>query len=359
MTIYYITIFFTAITSLLAFYTGRADFDKRGVKKTGFHSNLLFVILTAAILIFVAGLRWKVGTDYSAYAKNYHSYIANVWFDIMSFNEPGIKIIAKISSFVYNDYATMIFLASVITIGLSVATISRYSDMFGFSILLFILSGCWHGSFNGIRQYLAAAILFAGYRYIIERKSIKYLLVVIIAGAFHASAFVMVIMYFVAMREINIKQVIIIAVGVVVLYFSYGTIFGFIETYKNTSIRNERYMTTTVNFFRVAVTFAPVVLYFFFTPKRKLSSKDTFYVNSLIINAALMLATMGSAYLARIVIYTNFYAILAFPRILNFQNQTTKQTFKYLIVIFYCIYWYIEVSGSYSLNNFRWIFNRP
>ena len=40
--------------------------------------------------------------------------------------------------------------------------------------MLYIFIGAWHGSFNGMRQYLAAAILFSGHRFIKERKFKEY-----------------------------------------------------------------------------------------------------------------------------------------------------------------------------------------
>lgn len=358
MTVYYITILAVALTSWMAQYFYKMEFDADGQNVVKYHKNLLYVILTAAILIFVAGFRWKVGTDYTSYVRNYGNYIAGFWDDLLSLNEPGIKIIAIVSSWIYNDYATMFFVASLFTIGLSVMTISKYSDMFGFSILLFIFTGCWQGSFNGIRQFLAGAILFAGYRYIIDRRFIKYLLIVLIASAVHFSAILMIAIYFITMRRIDLKQILLFAFIGIVLYFSYDLIFGFIENIKGEAVPMMTYMTKKVNLLRIAVAFAPVLLFFIIRTKVELTSEDTFYINVLLINAVFMLATSNSAYLARIGIYTNFFTVLALPRLITFYGERNARIFKIIAIIFYVIFWYIEVSGSYSLNKFQWIFNR-
>lgn len=123
--------------------------------------------LMVAILALVAGLRYNVGTDYYNYYSSYNSFKEA---SLQIYDEPGIKIIARIASKIYDDPGTMMFLAAVITVVLMTVTIIRNSEMYWLSIILYIFLCCWHGCFNGVRQYLAAAILFAGHFFIKEQK---------------------------------------------------------------------------------------------------------------------------------------------------------------------------------------------
>ena len=98
----------------------------------------------AVILTLVSGLRYMVGTDYVQYTSNYSSYLTN--FSI--FSQPALSIVAKISSFIYNDYATWFFLMAVITVAPVIFMIVKRNKNVELAILLYVLIGCWHFSFN-------------------------------------------------------------------------------------------------------------------------------------------------------------------------------------------------------------------
>ncbi|WP_434167456.1 EpsG family protein [Peribacillus frigoritolerans] len=360
MGVYYITALITYITAWLAQHVRFRHFEINSLLKNKKKTNKFFVFLTTTVLVCVAGLRWGVGTDYWQYSLNYYKYIEtdNLWQSIIDYDEPGIYLLAKVSSWIHNDYSSMFFVISGVTIILFIITISKHSNMFAFSILLFLFIGSWHGSFNGLRQYLACAVLFAGHRYIIERKLLKYTFVVLLASAFHTTALVMFALYFVPIKKIGLKQITFLIVVSVTLLYSYNFVMTFVERLLGNPISSDPYITNEVNFLRVAVTFAPLLLYTFLTVKNKLKNEDMFYINILFVNAALMFATSGSAYLARIGIYTNIYATLSYPRLLQFQDKKLELIIKFIIVIFYAFYWNLAISGSDNLSNFQWIFNR-
>ena len=159
-----------------------------------------------AILALVAGLRYNVGTDYYNYYTGYY-YFKTASLQLN--DEPGIKIIAKLASLLYDDPGMMMFLAAVITVVLMTVTIVRNSEMGWISIMLYIFLCCWHGCFNGVRQYLAAAVLFAGHCFIKKRKLVYWCIVVFIASMFHITAVVGLIFYFFPQIKISLKQVVL------------------------------------------------------------------------------------------------------------------------------------------------------
>lgn len=50
---------------------------------------------------------------------------------------------------------------------------------------------------NGVRQFAAMAIWLLGIRYIVESKFVKYILIILLASAFHRSALILIPLYFV------------------------------------------------------------------------------------------------------------------------------------------------------------------
>lgn len=316
-------------------------------------------ILLSAILILVSGLRYFVGTDYGAYYRWNISEWSTVWHNIISYKEGGFSFLIKLTRTIWNDGQSVIFVSAAITVGLYCWTIYKYSPIYLISILLYLFMGEWQGSFNGVRQYMAAAIVFAGHHFILDKKLWQYCAVVFIAGMFHTTALIMILPFFLFNRDADIKQMLLLAVGAVIVRFSYGLIFNLIGGYKKTAmdVAGDAYLTNSVNIFRILVAFVPVIIYILFCRKEHHTKEQTFYVNAALFNAFSMLAGMGSTYLARIGIYTNAAVIIGYGHLLQLiDDEKTQKITAYALMLMYFLYW--VYSLSLGDGKFRWIFER-
>lgn len=316
------------------------------------------VIILSIILIFISGLRYRVGTDYMAYYRNRVTDIKTVWESLISFKEPGIKLLSFLSHSFYDDGQSLIFLSALITIGLYCSTIYRYNTMYLIAMLLYLFLGDWQGSFNGVRQYLAAAILFAGHRYIYNRNFPKYLSIVIVATLFHSSAIVMIIPYFLFARKADITQLGILLIGSIVLSFSYEIIFRLIGDSKGKLLdTTDPYISNSVKIPRILVAFIPVVIYIFFSNKEGYTAEQHFYINALFFNAFAMLASMGSTYLARIGIFTGATLPIGYGYLFRtIENEQVRRITIYILLVIFFLYWLYSLQG-HSLE-FHWIFEK-
>lgn len=316
-------------------------------------------ILVVSILALVAGLRYNVGTDYYNYYISYEFFKTS---PLVLNDEPGIKIIARIASYIFDEPATMMFLAAVITVVLMTVTIIQNSDIYWISIILYIFLGCWHGCFNGVRQYLAAAILFAGHHLIKEKNFFKWCVIVFFASMFHITAIVGILFYFFSKTKISIKQVVI---SFIVIYFgiqAYDLVFNFIGFLKSETFDFEGvgagYLTNSINLFRILVAWVPVLFFWIFNKYYdKENDKFRFYMNMTFLHAILMTAAMNSTYLGRVGIYTGIYNTLTWPLLIDKVESRSKKILIGIMMIFYFLYWRTEAMGP-SLNNFQWIFQR-
>ena len=318
------------------------------------------VIILSLTLILVSGLRYRVGTDYMAYYRNRVTNWQTVWYSLITFKEPGIKFLSLLSHTVVDDGESLIFLSALITVGLYCWTIYRYHAMYLISMLLYLFLGDWQGSFNGVRQYLAAAILFAGHRFILDRKLWQYCLVVILASLFHASAAVMILPYFMLSRKPDLTQLALMTVGAVAMRFSYDIIFRLIGAYKGTTmnLEGDAYLTNDVNIFRILVAFIPVAVYVFLCNKDGHTKEQDFYINAAFFNAFSMMAGMGSTYLARVGIYTSAAVSISIGYMFQLiDDQRTRKMVILFLMTIYFIYWFYSLQGP-SLSGFQWIFQR-
>lgn len=355
MIVYIITLIVVYILSAYA-----TSCEKRVDKKNRIQydvSGRIAILFCAVILIFVSGFRYFVGTDYGEYFYNYASKRDNWLLALQTFNEPGLNVISKVGSLFYDSPIVLFLGAAIITIWLSVSTIRKYSSDFCFSMLLFILLGCYQGSFNGIRQYLAMSILFAGHQFIVNKKLGKYILIVLLAMCFHKSAIIMLPVYFIARRRVSYKTVFIIIVSASLIRFSYDYLLSGVSFLRGEeSNYNFSYAYAGVNPLRVAVTFAPLIVALLGRKANLFQNeKLQLYLMFAVINAGLSFATIQSTYLARATIYTEIFATLMYPELIAIFPEKDKKILKVTILIFFFGYWLYSLFAT-DIGSFRWVF---
>ena len=75
--------------------------------------------------------------------------------------------------------------------------IAKYSKNVWLSCHLYVCLTFYYSSMNFVRQTLAATIIFLAYRWFAERKTIPFIIVVLIASTIHSSALLMIPIYLV------------------------------------------------------------------------------------------------------------------------------------------------------------------
>ena len=328
-------------------------------KAVGLNSKTL-VVISAIALIFVAGFRYKVGTDYSVYISNYDVYKESLFSDLSRF---GLKLIAVISRLIYDDYATWFFLMSFFTVTLAMVAIYKYSDTPEFSILLYLFLGCWHLSFNIVKQCAAAVVLLVGQKYLFEEKFSKWMLICLLGSLFHVSALLMIPVYFLLKKRVSIKQILLLCFIGLVLYFNYDRLFDLMEFLKEgegvTSITSA-VGEPEVNRLRVLVACSPVLLMLFYKPLYDESDVQMrVWTNMSILNAVLYVASMNSVYLTRFCVYTDIFNIFFLPKFFSKMDiKLEKSTLVIICLALYCIFWWTDLSKGSTTQVFHWIFER-
>lgn len=351
---YYWTVGFVAVFSFLAeLFAQKKKTDKKPGDKLSV-GTVVFLFLTAGVLIFIAGSRYYVGTDYGAYYRGLKIYAPRLKEAVMNFDEPGLPLVATIVSWFTKDGAWFIMTCSALTIGLYMIVIYRNEQSYFMASLLFVLT-IWDGTFNGVRQYFASAILFCGHRFIYDKKFFKWLLTVFIAACFHISAVVMVTLYFILRNKVSILNIALLSVGTYFVSANYDTLFSFIGMLKDTEMVMNSYATNSVNILRIAVSCAPAVTAIALHFGKEYTKEDTFYTNALVVHGAAMIAASNSTYLARIGIFTSPFVIVGLPKLIRMKNKYVEILVRAGIIVLYGIYWYIEISGSSSLNNYQFV----
>ena len=358
MSVYYVTILAVIICSAFA-VENYGTADANGIIKNN-HSERLWLFCVAVILILVSGLRYGVGADYFVYYGALERYPTQIIDLIKDLDEPGFPLLVSILRLFTNDGAVFVFITAMFTIGSVLLITYKYTNTYIFASMLFIFTGIWHGSFNGVRQYFAAAIICLAHRFILEKKILKYMICVFIAFLIHSSAIIMVIPYFILRNKVSLKNILILAVGSLILRNNYEFIFSFVGDLKDETmnVANDVYLLNQVNPLRVIVNVVPAVfcvLLHITTPKDK---ETTFYLNILILYGLLSVIGMNSPYLSRVNIYLGVCQPLAMCKLVVFKDKKIETIVKWIIILLFFGFWYYEVSNGSSLHRFYWIWQR-
>lgn len=323
-------------------------------------------ISATLILTLVSGLRYMVGTDYKHYVRDYYS---NYLTDFSIFSQPALSITARITHAIYPDYAGWFILMAMLTIIPAIVVIVKRNKNIELCIILFILIGCWHNSFNIVKQCAAATILFCGYNCLKERKFWKWCALCALAATFHFSAVLMVPVYFIADTKINKRRIIALALFSLIIAVFYTKMFylaailkggqGLVDLQSNTANHS-------VNILRIIVNCMPVAVYVIFRKTYENIQNDDFFclLNLSILNAAFNIASMNSIYLNRICCYTNIFNALFIPLLFpslepKYEKLKPIVMTAYMLVIFlYFIFWAFDLYKGEDTVNFYWIFER-
>lgn len=175
---------------------------------TGYRPNAILTVVPLVSLIIVAGLRYKVGTDYHTYMLLYElaAKYENIW-EIFGFGtakastDPGFTALLWLLNQISHDPQIMFATVAAITYIFIVKTLYMFGRPFELSMFLLIGMFHYYASFNGIRQYMVAGILFWAVKYLINGNWVRYTIIVLICSLFHSSALIMIPVYFIVRRK--------------------------------------------------------------------------------------------------------------------------------------------------------------
>ena len=223
---------------------------------------MLLSIILVSIFVLVSGLRSGLG-DTWAYVYTY-SHIGPETDIFKSSYEAGFMLFLIFLKKFSSDPQFMIFITAAITNILNIWLIRKYSEdsYFELSIFMYIASGAYVVTMNGIRQCLVVSLVFAATIFIIKRKFISYCIIILLVSTIHTSALIMIPVYFVAIKEAWSKDIIKVIILFLICMILYEPFINIIfSLMKNTKFGGYKdFNEGGANILRIAVNAVPVFL---------------------------------------------------------------------------------------------------
>mgnify|MGYP000412456221 CR=1 FL=1 len=299
--------------------------------------------IVAAAIVLCSGLRNNIG-DTVFYM---HAYIVDdfSWAAIAQNKDIGFGILQKTLQGFSKDPQILIVVTALITNVVIVSVLYKYARLFDLAIYIYITSGAFIVSMNGVRQYLTAAVIFAATKYILDGSWKRYIAVVLFAALFHQSALIMIPIYFIVRRKAwTLPTFLMLGLAVIiVLGFNQFSEILF-SAIKDTQYGEyQSFSEGGANVYRVAFYALPLIIAFLGREKlRVLFPKIDIMVNLSLIGLVLMIISTQNWIFARLAIYFTLYQIILTAWIVKSFRQKDQKLVYFMILIIYLIFFFYE-----------------
>ena len=263
-----------------------------------------------------------------------------------------------IKRFISRDYHIWFLIICALSLICVLRLFRKYSPDFRMSSYLYITSCIYSWLINGMRQYLAVCVCFFLIEFGLKKKiwyDVLFVLAVLVLSTFHTSAYIMLPIYFIAVRQpaLTKRTNIILAVSLVVIIALVIT--GVYDRFVGDSeysddVKYYEYNPGT-SISRVIIHFIPVILIIINYKKIKemLTPFIGITVNMAFINAGLYLfSSFRHGMLeGRLPAYTEIYNVILYPWLLKYVYKDSK-TFKAILLVVYFIFFYYQMKLTWD-----------
>ena len=326
-------------------------------------SNLFMAIMAFSIIIFFAGMRSYVA-DTSAYINTFNQYplfsaAHDVIFD-SSAREPGFIVFSiLIKTYISQDYQVWLFIIATISGVCIMYPLYKYSCNYGISLFLFMTSCQFTWMFNGMRQFLVASILFACTPFILEKKPIPYIIIVLILSTFHKSALIMIPAYFIVDSEPWSKRSMLFIACIILAMMFTSKFTGLLDTV----VENSDYATSIGEFkdsddgtspIRILVESIPIIIAFIYRDriKEKLTPIIKISINMSLISSGVYIISKiakSGVLLGRLPIYFSLYNLLLLPWLINNTfEKNERRLINFFMIICYLGFFYYQMKIAWN-----------
>lgn len=314
-----------------------------------------YIIYAGIALILISGLRSiYIGTDdtsiyYSFFIRDSHRSFADIWQT--EWKDPVYYIFIKfLSNFFKNDFnGILLVCGAIFVIPVCMLTRKESPDPFA-SFVVLVSMGFFFFSMNGIRQSMAMGFLMLSYFPLKERKLLLFIILVTLAGCFHKTALIFLIVYPLSFIGFNFKMI-CCYICLFLLALFYGDIFLNVITASMSKYdaRLENY-----EIGRVTLTCSGLIqlvfltsVSFFYRKKLLTIDKSNIILFHLMFIAIIFQTMSGQiAEMFRVAMYFSVFMIVLIPRTFAVIPASKRKSIKFVFLSLLLIYYFFWGAGT-------------
>lgn len=183
------------------------------------------LILSFLLFILFLGLREKIGWDWRAYNGLFNllsdsfAYDAVSSFALQQKKEIGFLYYSIVIKSIYDNFNFYIFASTLIDAIILFTFLRKYCVNIAWGVAAFIVMSLVT-EVDLMRNIKAILLFLIALKYIVDRKLLKYSLVILLATSFHSSSIIFFPLYFILYREYSKKIILLLfIIGNIIFFF--------------------------------------------------------------------------------------------------------------------------------------------
>jgi transmembrane protein EpsG len=344
MTVLWFNLFLVFIFAFFSRYAASVQIPNGPSLPLTIKPNKLLIFISISSLILVSGLRSNIGDTYF-YMHSYN--ITEFTFEsVTGQHDIGFGILQMLlKNYLSTDPQILILTTALITNLLIVGVMYKYSRMIELSLYVYITGGLFLVSMNGIRQLLAAAIVFTATKYLIDGNWIKYFFIVLFASLFHQSALILLPIYFLVRSKAWSKSTVVLIISALIIVVGFdqftSVLFSAIEDTQYGHYKD--FAEGGANILRVAVDLIPLAIAYLGRDKmREIFPDNDVIVNMALLGFVFMLISTQNWVFARFAIYFSLYQLILISWIIKLFKKNDQRIVYFGMLACYFLYYFYE-----------------
>lgn len=356
----------SAITGFIAKLVPNASDSEYGDltnKRKSTNAKTGFIIICLVLILFSAFRSLSgPGNDEYAYRNRYDAFENKSLSELLTDKDSSEPLITTIFWFATRITTTNqggIMIVAVLTIGLIMLSLRRDAKDFSYAIVMFFATGCLFSTFNGIAQYLAAAISLYSFKYVYNKQLFKFFIAVCICCMVHSASIILILLYFICNTKLGSAKMylfdFIFLASIVVLYnlipvFSTENDLFDLNKYQEIITAGHH----GVNILTVIISLAPAIFAVLIAPKIESTDRVTSVTAHMtIINALIYIAGSIDVYIARFALFTDIFVVIFLSRAFKYIYDKYGILKIMTVVLYSCVTLY-RMNSMYYTFNFIW-----
>lgn len=329
------------------------------VRRRDTRAAKFLVFLTFGYIIFWAGIRNRF-VDTAAYISK---FIGTQWQDLYSLEisfDSGwgfdlLMILFK--TFISDNYHAWLMFLAIISGTCLAIVFWRYSSNYYYTLFLFLSMIGFTWLMNGIRQFLAVAIIFACTPLLEKKRWLPYCIVVLLCVTIHATCIIMIPAYFVVHGKPWTKKTMLLIVATILILFFTSKFTNLMDSvladtkWADVTANTEFAADDGVNPLRVLVFSVPTILAFI--GRKRMNDENVIVqimTNMSILTTciyAVGMVTTGVLF-GRLPVYIELYSYILLPYVINKSFTKNSRLLLYVAsIVCYLFYFYLMTRGMY------------
>lgn len=352
MVIFYILFIIPMVIQHITIKGININYEKRNKIALG----IFFSLLTVMIML----RHNSVGSDTQNYIYFFEKCSALDWDRLRRETvEVGYLYFNKGVSLVTHNTQMFLAILAITISGLIYPTYKRLCIDTSLTIAIFAVMSTFVMMFSGMRQMLAIGIGFVAYDFARNKRIVPFIAAVIIATLFHASAFMLILMYPAYHARVTKNWLYLIIPLLILIFIFNEPIFIVLSLVIEQYTRFDASITETDAYMMLILFSAFTVFAFIIPDESKLDDETIGLRNFLLIALVVQMFAPLHTLAMRMSYYYIIFIPLLLPKIIEYRSKKWSQIAimgRRIMILFFLLYFFMNASRGGNLHVFPYHF---